>query len=123
MPGMLTSGDVDVHVRVATEAFASALDVLSTLYEPFHEDAWTARESAFFVAPGTAPPVEIALTVVGTVDDFHHGEAWDRLAADPQLAERYNEFKRRFETASEGEYDAAKRGFFSESFRGRAGDR
>ena len=29
VPGVLTSGDVDVHVRVDRESFASALDGLS----------------------------------------------------------------------------------------------
>jgi GrpB-like predicted nucleotidyltransferase (UPF0157 family) len=116
VPGVLTSGDVDVHVRVETESFESALDVLSGLYEPFHRDAWSAEESAFFFSPGAQPPVEIALTVIGSRDDFHHGEAWDRIAADPSLIERYNQLKRRFEGARRGEYDAAKRALFYDNF-------
>lgn len=116
MPGVLTSGDVDVHVRVERESFASALDALSGLYEPLHRDAWSAGESAFFSAPGAQPPVEIALTVIGSRDDFHHGEAWDRITADPSLIERYNELKRRSEGATLGDYDAAKRAFFSDNF-------
>jgi GrpB-like predicted nucleotidyltransferase (UPF0157 family) len=113
---VLTSGDVDVHVRVASESFESALVELSGLYEPFHRDAWSPGESAFFFAPGAQPPVEIALTVVGSRDDLHHGEAWDRIAADPGLIERYNELKRRCEGATRGEYDAAKRAFFYDNF-------
>jgi GrpB-like predicted nucleotidyltransferase (UPF0157 family) len=113
---VLTSGDVDVHVRVEEESFASALADLSGLYEPFHRDAWSNGESAFFFAPGGQPPVEIALTVVGSRDDLHHGEAWDRIAADPSLVERYNELKRQFEGASRGDYDAAKRAFFYDNF-------
>jgi hypothetical protein len=60
--------------------------------------------------------VEIALTVIGSRDDLHHGEAWDRIGADPRLIERYNELKREFEGAPPGDYDAAKRAFFSENF-------
>jgi GrpB-like predicted nucleotidyltransferase (UPF0157 family) len=114
--GVLTSGDVDVHVRVESEAFESALDVLAGVYEPFHRDAWSSGESAFFLAPGAQPPVEIALTVIGSRDDLHHGEAWDRIAGDPGLIERYNELKRRSEGAARGDYDAAKRAFFYDNF-------
>jgi hypothetical protein len=116
VPGVLTSGDVDVHVRVERESFESALDALADLYEPFHRDAWSPGESAFFSAPGSQPAVEIALTVVGSRDDFHHGEAWDRIAADPGLIERYNDLKRRSEGATRADYDAAKRAFFYENF-------
>lgn len=113
VPGVLTSGDVDIHVRVAGEEFEPARDTLATLYEPFHREAWSAGESAFFFAPGSTPPVELALTVRGTVDDFHHGAAWDRIAIDTSLIARYNELKRRCERVSQDEYEAAKREFFA----------
>jgi GrpB-like predicted nucleotidyltransferase (UPF0157 family) len=116
VPGVLTAGDVDVHVRVEKESFESALDALAGVYEPFHRDAWSSGESAFFFAPEAQPPVEIALTVIGSRDDLHHGEAWDRIAADPSLIERYNELKRRHEGGSLTDYDAAKRAFFDEYF-------
>jgi len=114
--GVLTSGDVDVHVRTGKDAFESALALLSAIYEPFHEDAWRPGESAFFHAPDSSPEVEIALTVIGSRDDLHHGEAWDRIATDPGLIERYNELKRRCEGGDRGDYDAAKRAFFYENF-------
>ncbi len=100
--GVLTSGDVDVHVRTGKDAFESALALLSAIYEPFHADS--------------SPEVEIALTVIGSRDDLHHGEAWDRIATDPGLIERYNELKRRCEGGDRGDYDAAKRAFFYENF-------
>ena len=40
LQGVLTAGDVDVHVRVAAASFVHARDVLAAVYEPFHEDAW-----------------------------------------------------------------------------------
>jgi GrpB-like predicted nucleotidyltransferase (UPF0157 family) len=114
--GVLTTGDVDIHVRVDGDSFESARDALSAVYEPFHRDAWSPGESAFFFVPDSRPAVEIALTVIGSRDDFHHGEAWDRIAADPGLVARYNDLKRLYEGASTSEYDAAKRTFFRESF-------
>jgi GrpB-like predicted nucleotidyltransferase (UPF0157 family) len=94
VPGVLTSGDVDIHVRVDGRSFDSARELLATLYVPFHEEAWTPDESAFFYARDSYPPVEIALTVRGCRDDVHHGEAWDRIAADANLITRYNDLKR-----------------------------
>ncbi len=113
--GLLTTGDVDLHVRVAAEALAHAREVLCELYEPAYVDVWHS-EGAFFVAPGAQPPVEIALTAIGSLDDLHHGEAWERIAADPDLIQRYNALKRAYEGRSADEYHAAKREFFYSNF-------
>jgi hypothetical protein len=63
------------------------------------------------------PPVEIVLTLSGSVDDLHHGEAWQRIMADHALAERYNALKREHEGGSLADYKAAKRDFFHEIVR------
>jgi hypothetical protein len=73
-------------------------------------------EGAFFTATDSDPPVEIALTAIGSLDDVHHGEAWDLIAADAALIERYNAMKRAHEGGSIDEYNAAKRAFFYENF-------
>lgn len=114
--GVLTTGDVDLQVRTDERSFAAARDVLCELYEPLYPQAWHS-EGAFFVAAGAKPPVEIALTVIGSLDDLHHGEAWHRIAADQELIERYNALKRAHEDGSADEYNAAKRDFFYENFR------
>jgi GrpB-like predicted nucleotidyltransferase (UPF0157 family) len=116
IPGVLTTGDVDLQVRVEKGEFETARDVLCELYEPHHADVWHS-EGAFFSSPGSQPPVEIALTAIGSLDDLHHGEAWDRIAADALLVERYNALKREHEAGPVDDYNAAKRAFFYESFR------
>ena len=113
--GVLTSGDVDLHVRTDPDSFEATRDALCNLYEPLFFEAWHSG-AAFFVAPGSTPAVEVALTAIGSVDDFHHGEAWDRIAADPELISRYNALKLAHESASTDDYRAAKRAFFSENF-------
>ena len=115
IPGVLTTGDVDLQVRVEPRSFDSARDVLCELYEPFHVDVWHS-EGAFFTAPGSQPQVEVALTAIGCLDDVHHGEAWHRIAADRDLVERYNALKREHEGGSIDEYLAAKRAFFYDNF-------
>jgi GrpB-like predicted nucleotidyltransferase (UPF0157 family) len=116
VPGVLTSGDVDLQVRTEKQSFASARDALCELYDPLYPEAWD-EKSAYFFAPGSKPPVEVALTVIGTLDDLQHGEAWQRIAADPKLIKRYNALKRAHEGGSQDDYNAAKRDFFHDNFR------
>jgi GrpB-like predicted nucleotidyltransferase (UPF0157 family) len=115
LPGVLTTGDVDLQVRVEPSSFEKARDVLGDLYEPHHPEIWH-TEGAFFTAPASAPKVEVALTAIGGLDDLHHGDAWRRIAADPDLIRRYNAMKRVHEGGAVDDYNAAKRAFFYENF-------
>ena len=112
--GVLTTGDVDLQVRVTTAEFPAARDALAELYEPLYPESW--HESAYFQAPASDPPVELALTVIGTADDRCHGESWQRIASDSVLIEKYNALKRAHEEGALAEYQAAKRTFFAENF-------
>ena len=115
VPGLLTSGDVDLQVRVTEAEYGPACEVLCEIYEPIYRERW--RESAYFYAPTSDPRVEIALTVIGNIDDLHHGESWRRIARDPALIDRYNALKRSQEGRSLEDYQAAKREFFYGNFR------
>ena len=116
IPGVLTQGDdVDLHVRTDKQSFEAARDVLSELYEPHWVHAWHA-EGAYFFAADSRPRVEIALSAIGSLDDLHHGEAWQRIAADDDLREQYNALKRECEGGSIDDYLAAKRDFFRDNF-------
>jgi hypothetical protein len=83
MPGLLTSGDVDLHVRADDQWFEPARDLLCELYEPLFRDEWDS-DVAYFVAPDAHPAVEIVLTLIESGDDLYHGEAWQRIAARPR---------------------------------------
>ena len=114
--GVLTMGDdVDLQVRTDRQSFETVRDVLSVLYEPHYVDVWH-PEGAYFFAPDSRPRVEIALSAIGSLDDLHHGEAWQRLAAERDLLERYNALKREHEGGSIDSYLAAKREFFRDNF-------
>jgi GrpB-like predicted nucleotidyltransferase (UPF0157 family) len=115
VPGVLTSGDIDLQVRADESSFAAARDALGELFEPLHPEAWHS-EAAYFAAADADPPVEVALTMIGTLDDLHHGEAWTRIAADPQLIDEYNALKRACERESPDAYSKAKRAFFRKHF-------
>jgi GrpB-like predicted nucleotidyltransferase (UPF0157 family) len=116
VPGVVTTGDVDLQVRTDRESFLAARDALCELYEPLYPEVWHS-EGAFFVAARSQPAVEVALTVIGSLDDLHHGEAWQHIAEDPKLIERYNDIKRAHEFGSDDDYQAAKREFFRANFR------
>jgi GrpB-like predicted nucleotidyltransferase (UPF0157 family) len=114
--GVLTMGDdVDLQVRTDRQSFETVREVLSGLYEPHYVDVWH-PEGAYFFAPDSRPRVEIALSAIGSLDDLHHGEAWQRLAAERDLVERYNALKREHEGGSIDSYLAAKREFFRDNF-------
>jgi GrpB-like predicted nucleotidyltransferase (UPF0157 family) len=116
IPGVLTQGDdVDLQVRTERQSFEAVRDALSELYEPHWVHVWH-PEGAYFFAPGSQPRVEIALSAIGSLDDLQHGEAWQRMAADPNLVERYNALKREHEGGSIDDYLAAKRDFFRDNF-------
>ena len=113
--GVLTMGDVDMQVRADKQSFEAVRDVLTELYEPYYVDVWH-PEGAYFRAPDSQPRVEIALSAIGSLDDLHHGGAWQRIAADDELVERYNALKREHEGGSIDDYLAAKRDFFRDNF-------
>ena len=115
LPGLLTTGDVDIVVRVDARDFGTAKELLSGLYSDLHPEAWTA-DGAFFEALDEQMHVEFALTVTGSLVDLHHAEAWRRIRSDPALVESYNAVKRAHEGGSIDEYLAAKRLFFQENF-------
>ncbi len=115
LPGLLTTGDVDILVRVEEHEFAHARETLTELYRPLHADAWIS-EAAFFEVHGSIPHVEFALTVIGSLTDLHHGDAWRQIAADPDLMDQYNAVKRAHDRGSIDEYLAAKRTFFHDNF-------
>ena len=115
-PGLVTSGDVDLHVRADATLFAAARDALSDLYEPVLDWKWN-DEVAYFVDYGDQPPVELVLTLVGSLDDRFHKDAWERILADPELVRRYNAIKHNHEGGVLDDYKAAKRDFFWEIVR------
>lgn len=57
VPGVLTTGDVDLQVRTNRRSFAAARDALCELHEPPYPDDWH-DDSAYFTAADANPPVE-----------------------------------------------------------------
>jgi len=72
VPGALTRGDVDLHLRVPPDAFGFAVERLREHSPVAHPDIWTATLATFDVPPsGPADPsVGIAATPRGSEHDL-----------------------------------------------------
>jgi GrpB-like predicted nucleotidyltransferase (UPF0157 family) len=86
-----TKGDVDVNVRVQPEQFDELVAALRGRYDVAQPDNWT-HTFASFGMDDYALPLGIQVTVIGSDDDYLV-YLRDRLLADPQLRERYDEVK------------------------------
>jgi len=120
VPGALTHGDVDLHLRVPPEAFAGAVAQLRRAYRIVHPGIWTATLATFEVAgdganadgPGARPPVGIAATPERSEHDVRFTRSWQLLAADPALVAEYNAMKLADDGPQGAGYEARKSAFF-----------
>jgi len=110
MPGVLTKGDIDLHLRVTGLAtFAAVTERLGELYARASPEAWAATLAVFEV-PGDRP-IGLAVTPVDSEHDRRFRRCWVRLREEPVLLGEYNAMK---ESAFGGRsYEALKSAFFS----------
>lgn len=91
--GLLTKGDVDLHLRVPADAFPVAVARLLDSYKPANREIWT---PAFVTVerPGD-PDVGIAVTAIGSEHDARFSRTWAVMRASESARLRYNDIKRR----------------------------
>jgi GrpB-like predicted nucleotidyltransferase (UPF0157 family) len=109
LPGALTKGDVDLHLRVPAGSFGRTVDVLRGIHQVVHPEIWQATLATFAVR--AALPTGIAVTPVGSEHDVRFARSWRLLAADPGLVAAYNAMKLRY-AGDDGEYERHKSAFF-----------
>jgi GrpB-like predicted nucleotidyltransferase (UPF0157 family) len=109
VPGTLTRGDVDLHLRVDPEAFSDVVDRLRTAYPVASAHAW-ASTLAVFDVPGRHP-TGLAVTPVGSEHDERFRATWRVLRRDPGLLAEYTALKAA--TAGTPEYEVRKSEFVS----------
>ncbi len=111
VPGALTRGDVDLHLRVRAQDFRAAVAVLADVYAVVHPEIWTSTLATFAV---DAPiPAGVAVTPIGSEHDLRFTRAWSLLASRPELLRAYNEMKLAHAGRPVADYEAAKSAFFS----------
>lgn len=104
LPGLLTKGDIDLHLRVRADRFESAVERLRAVAGAVHPEIWTRTFATF--ERTDEPAVGIAVTVIGCGHDIRFTSGWARLAEDPDARDEYNALKRA------EEYEDAKSEFF-----------
>lgn len=110
VPGALTRGDVDLHLRVPPDAFAAAVDLLRRDHAVVHPEIWCATLATFAL---DAPlPAGLAVTPVGSEHDVRFTRTWARLRADPVLLAEHNRVKAEADALAPDEYEARKSAFF-----------
>ncbi|MEU8234303.1 GrpB family protein [Actinoplanes sp. NPDC048967] len=110
VPGALTKGDVDLHLRVPAAGFGAAVAALREIYVVVRPEIW--QESlATFEVPGAPLPTGVAVTPVGSEHDTRFRRGWQLLAADPALVDAYNAMKLRHRDRPE-KYEQRKSAFF-----------
>ena len=107
VPGALTKGDVDLHLRVAPADFAAAVSALRGVYAVVLPDIWQ-DTLATFAVPAAPLPTGVAVTPVGSGHDVRFRRTWQLLAGDARLLAAYNAVKR----AGDGDYEQRKSAFF-----------
>lgn len=110
LPGVLTKGDVDLHLRVTgTGAFADVVERIGQLYRPASPSAW-AETLAVFEIPGSRP-TGLAVTPVDSEHDRRFRRCWARLREEPLLLREYNAMKR--SAFGDPSYERLKSDFFT----------
>lgn len=109
VPGALTKGDIDLHLRVAPDAFRDVVARLRVAYPVASPLSWAAT-LAVFELPGRRP-TGLAVTPVGSEHDRRFSLAWRLLRDDPQLLAEYNALK--WGSPGTGDYERRKSAFFS----------
>ena len=111
VPGALTRGDVDLHLRVPPESFETAVELIRRDHVVAHPEIWCATLATFEVS---APiPAGLAVTPVGSEHDVRFVRSWRRLREDPLLLAEYNDVKRAGESLRPDEYEERKSLFFT----------
>jgi hypothetical protein len=91
VPGALTKGDVDLHLRVPAAEFGAVVGRLRAAYAVVHPEIWGPTLATFAVVADL--PAGLAATPVGSEHDVRFTRTWERIAADPALVAAYNAVK------------------------------
>jgi len=114
VPGALTEGDIDLHLRVDAESFHAVVDRLREVFPVGSPHSW-ADTLAVFDVPGPRP-TGLAVTPRHSEHDERFSRTWQALRQSAHLLAEYNAIKA---TAGTGDYEQRKSEFFSRVSSGR----
>jgi GrpB-like predicted nucleotidyltransferase (UPF0157 family) len=114
IPNSLTLGDLDIQIRIKKEKFQEACNLLKNLYHENRKELWTDEFALFHWKDHPVIPMSIILTVIDSAFDEYY-KVRDLLKTNPNILEKYNNFKKQFEGKTRQEYKKAKGLFFGEN--------
>jgi GrpB-like predicted nucleotidyltransferase (UPF0157 family) len=109
VPGALTKGDIDLHLRVPPDRFEHVVERLRAVYRPGSTSAW-AETLAVFDVPGLRP-TGLAVTPVDSEHDVRFRRSWELIRGHPELLDEYNQLKRA--SFGDASYEDRKSAFFT----------
>jgi GrpB-like predicted nucleotidyltransferase (UPF0157 family) len=109
VPGALTKGDIDLHLRVPQECFDAVVARLRQVYPVASPHAWAATLAVYEV-PGPRP-TGLAVTPLDSEHDRRFVNAWRSLRHSPALLGEYNALKSA--AAGTADYERRKSDFFT----------
>ena len=110
VPGALTVGDVDLHLRVEPAAFTEAVRLLRDRYRVVHPEIWSATLATFAVR--ATVPAGLAVTPAGSEHDLRFTRTWALLGADDELLAEHNALKAASPVPGDAAYERRKSEFF-----------
>ncbi len=111
VPGVLTRGDVDLHLRVPPALWHHAVAGLQDVFPVVSPEIWCDTLATFGIP--AAVPAGLAATPAGSEHDVRFTRTWQLLAAGgPALVSELNSLKSRAWTTSFDEYELQKSAFF-----------
>ena len=111
IPGTLTRGDTDLHLRIPPTAMVATIARLSRAWTPAHRSMWT-DGFATFERTMAERSVGLALTAIGDAHDERFRAAWSYLRRDRVARADYEAMKAAHDGGDEGAYLEAKGRFF-----------
>lgn len=110
VPGALTKGDIDLHLRVQPHDFEEVVARLRRVLPVASPQAWAATLAVFDV-PGPRP-TGLAVTPVDSEHDTRFRLTWEALRADALLLGHYNTLKS--QSVDPADYEERKSRFFTD---------
>lgn len=109
IPGALTKGDVDLHLRVPPHRFSDTVRLLRSAYPVASRQSWGETLAVFDIPRDRA--TGLAVTPVGSEHDVRFVSTWREIRRRPELLREYNQLKESaWRTKS---YEDRKSAFFS----------
>ena len=108
--GAISKGDLDLFVGIESNQFETAIGLLGTI--DYFEYDGTPRTKSHCMLKNTKSEEDVAIQLVENGSEFEFFIRFrDRMRADPQLVEEYNELKRRCTGMEPDAYRAVKSAF------------